>query len=111
ERAVDERDELDRGQLLAELDHQRARQVRGRILVAALGAVRDPDANRGHAAAGDRSTISRSARTTSPFAQPTSPSRRAVISAVSRARTSSASASGDDPYSPNSGCSAWICLR
>src|SRR3981081_221963 len=97
ERSFDERDELDSGQPLAELEHQRARQADGLILVAALRAVRDPHLDRGHAAAGDRSTISRSARTTSRLAQPTSASRRCMIWAVSRARTSSESASGDDP--------------
>src|SRR5438477_12290533 len=111
ERAVDERNELDRRELLAELDHQGAREVGGRGLVAALRAVRDADAHGGHAAAGERSTISRRARMTSRLAHATSASRRSVISAVSRARTSSGRASGDEPYGPYSGCSAWICLR
>src|SRR5438045_4760877 len=104
---VDEWDELDGGQLLAELDHERPSEVRGRILVAALGAVGDADPDGGHAAAGDRSTIWRSARITSRLAQATSSSRRLVISAVSRDRTSSGRSSGEEPYAPNSGCSAW----
>src|SRR6266516_1109945 len=97
ERPVDERHELHRRELLTELDHQRLRQTGGLILVAALRAVRDANADRAHAAAGDRSTISRSARTTSRFAHDASAFRCAVISAVSRARTSSGRASGGAP--------------
>src|SRR5438477_8579771 len=102
ERAVHEGHELDRRELLAELDHQGLRQPGGLVLVAALRAVGDADADRAHAAAGDRSTISRSARTTSRFAHAASASRCVVISAVSRARTSSGRASGGEPYWPNS---------
>src|SRR5438105_15081284 len=111
ERAVDERNELDRGQPLAEFDHQRASEGGRFVLVAALRAVRDPDADRGHAAAGDRSTMPRSSRTTSRFDHATSASRKRVISDVSRARTSSGRVSAGAPYSPNSGCSAWIRFR
>src|SRR5690242_8299271 len=46
ERPVDERDELDCGQLLAEFDHERAREGGRLVLVTTLGAVRDPDADR-----------------------------------------------------------------
>src|SRR5437762_9193341 len=111
ERAVHEGHELDRRELLAELDHQGLRQSGGLVLVAAFRAVRDADADRVHAAAGERSTISRRARTTSRFAHAVSASRRAVISAVSRARTSSGRTSGGVPYAPYSGCSEWMRFR
>src|SRR5258708_10823241 len=103
ERAVDEGDELDARQPFAEFDEQGPGEPGRLVLITALRAVGDPDAGRGHAAAGDRSTIWRSALTTSRFAPATSPSRRRITSAVSAARTSSARESGGPPYGPNSG--------